>query len=249
MLNLQLPNTFGVFLVLELFAVPFGCEGAAALMEKQWAKGIIAYLIATPLAAGGLIVLGVPLLGHQLTPSVEGALFAWLKPLANPFILAAVLIGILFWIRTDSRSASRQMVQTDKSTMLLVSSPQERDVTPVSMPVLPLPLEKSIIDIQPEELTRFFEGRLDINAGELVQPYIGKWTIVEGILRTVGHPSLFIQVTLEDRDVLYIYFESSWAKRLATLRPKMKIRVLGQIGRVRRFAIDLENCELLDDQL
>jgi hypothetical protein len=73
----NLPNTFGVFLVLEILAAPFGYEGAAALMNRQWVRGAIAYLIALPLGAAGLMTLGVPILGHDLTQAIRIFLTEW----------------------------------------------------------------------------------------------------------------------------------------------------------------------------
>jgi hypothetical protein len=84
----NLPNTFGVFLVLEILAAPFGYEGAAALMNGQWVRGTIAYLIALPLGAAGLMAFGVPILGHDLTQAIRIFLTEWLLPLtSNPFLV------------------------------------------------------------------------------------------------------------------------------------------------------------------
>jgi hypothetical protein len=95
----ELPNTVGVFLVLEFFAVPFGYEGAAALMNEQWAKAVKAYLIGVPIALSGLIALGIPILGYRLSPSVGTFLVDWLRPLSNPFVVVVFLVGALVWVR------------------------------------------------------------------------------------------------------------------------------------------------------
>src|SRR2546430_2567060 len=96
---LNLPNTFGVFLVFEILAAPFGYEGATALMNRQWVRGTIAYLIALPLGAVGLMALGVPILGHDLTQAIRIFLTEWLLPLtSNPFLVVFLLTLVLTWL-------------------------------------------------------------------------------------------------------------------------------------------------------
>src|ERR1700738_4542909 len=100
----ELPNTVGVFLVLEVFAAPFGYEGASAIMNRQWARAIAAYLIAVPLAAGGLLALGVPILGQSWTASLRPLLIHWLTPLSNPYLIFLLLLFVLFWIARGRRA-------------------------------------------------------------------------------------------------------------------------------------------------
>ena len=99
MSSFQLPNTFGVFLVLEILAAPFGYEGAGAIMNRQWDRAAVAYAIALPLALGGLLALGVPVLGSGLTATIGSFLINWLRPLSNPYFIVLLLVGVLMWIR------------------------------------------------------------------------------------------------------------------------------------------------------
>ena len=102
-----LPNTVGVFLVLELFAVPFGYEGASAIMNQQWGRAFTAYLIAVPIAVGGLLVIGVPILGKNLTGSIGSVLAAFLSPLSSPYFVVLILIGVLFWLRSTANTSPK----------------------------------------------------------------------------------------------------------------------------------------------
>jgi hypothetical protein len=99
--NLQLPNTFGVFLVLEILAAPFGYEGASAIMNRQWRRASVAYAIALPLAVAGLIALGVPILGKDLTVAIGSFLADWLLPLSNPYFIVFLAFLVLAWLGGD----------------------------------------------------------------------------------------------------------------------------------------------------
>jgi hypothetical protein len=117
MFNLQLPNTFGVFLVLEILAAPFGYEGAGAIMNRQWKRAVVAYAIALPLAVGGLLALGVPILGTELTGVIGSFLISWLRPLSNPYFIVLLLVGLLVWIRFSDLSELKSDIKTVKAGM------------------------------------------------------------------------------------------------------------------------------------
>src|ERR1700683_2006141 len=95
----SLPNTFGVFVVLEILATPFAYDGASALMDREGKKALGAYAISLPTAAAGLIVLGIPILGHDLTTAIGSFLFISLRPVAaNPYAWIALWLLALCWI-------------------------------------------------------------------------------------------------------------------------------------------------------
>lgn len=97
--NSQLPNTLGVFVVLEILVIPFVSEGSAALLRRQWSRMLAAYALSLLLGAAGLIVLGVPMLGYNLTPSVELFLLTWLRPIvSNPYFWVFLISFALVWI-------------------------------------------------------------------------------------------------------------------------------------------------------
>jgi len=101
MSSLQLPNTFGVFLVLEILAAPFGYEGASAIMNRQWKRAGAAYVIAVPLAVAGLLALGVPIFGKDLTVTIGSSLTSWLRSLSNPYFVVLLALLDLAWLGGD----------------------------------------------------------------------------------------------------------------------------------------------------
>jgi hypothetical protein len=101
MSSFQLPNTFGVFLVLEIFAAPFGYEGAAATMSGHWKRACGAYAIALPLSVGGLLALGLPIFGNGPSAAIAGFLAGWLRPLTNPYLIVLWFVVSLAWIGGD----------------------------------------------------------------------------------------------------------------------------------------------------
>jgi hypothetical protein len=122
----DLPNTVGVFIVLELFAVPFGYEGASAIMNRQWGRAFTAYLLGLPIAVGGLLVIGVPVLGSHLTGAVGGSLFGFLKPLSNPYFVVALLIGVLVWLHSTGRVKVSPKVASAPSPQHILAPIQEK---------------------------------------------------------------------------------------------------------------------------
>jgi hypothetical protein len=142
MLNFQLPNTVGVFFVLELFAVPFGYEGASAIMSRQWVRAIVAYLIAIPLAVGGLLALGIPIVGQSSAASIGRLLVRWLGPLSNPYLILLLLVLVLFWL-ARGRSTANQRTRLEAASIntavrpnALMDTGQRKKLTPEQLDAL-----------------------------------------------------------------------------------------------------------------
>jgi hypothetical protein len=81
----------GVFV--DLVAAPFCYEGCAALLNKQWLRAIIAYIVGIPLALVGLSIVGI----------ISASYTSWVIPIVQPLALDArwwllVLVFVLLWI-------------------------------------------------------------------------------------------------------------------------------------------------------
>src|SRR5579859_6267033 len=112
------------------------------------------------------------------------------------------------------------------------------------------PEERSVVNVTPEDLTRFFEGHTIMQASILVADFINKWMQLSGPLGNVSEFTSLSAVTFADRLVsrasVNMYFRKrSWVDRLSILNRGDRITVLGRITRVEANVLSLDNCELV----
>jgi hypothetical protein len=106
--------------------------------------------------------------------------------------------------------------------------------------------ERSLVDVTPEHLMSFFEGRTDIQSKTLVADFIGRWMRVSGPLGNISGSSASPQVTFADQSPTHMFFrKKAWIERIAMMRPGDIITVVGQISYVERGNLVLDSCELL----
>ncbi len=93
-----------------------------------------------------------------------------------------------------------------------------------------------------------FEGRTEIEAERLVQPYLGKWVRVSGTVANVvgGGDRASFTVTLENKYAFFNFREDRWRSRLEVLRQGAHISLLGRITSIHSWKIDIDDCELLN---
>jgi hypothetical protein len=104
--------------------------------------------------------------------------------------------------------------------------------------------------VTPERLLSFFEENTAINATELTKRYIVQWMPVTGALRNVtayGQVSFenAAPVTWFDYADILCYFRKDKIGDLKSLKRGDKITVIGQISRIGKLDLELDNCELL----
>lgn len=112
-------------------------------------------------------------------------------------------------------------------------------------------------ELTPERLLIFFEENTAIQATELTKDRIGQWMRVTGTVRNVGAFSgHFVQVSFEKTakpqtwfdyaEILCYFMGTLQIDRLKILKQWDKITVIGQIGRIHKRVLELDNCELVD---
>jgi len=182
----------------------------------------------------------------------SGAL--WIFSSSRPVWIAFLLAGLF-------------LLTVDLWAPRLLSRREDRTEGPViasHIPMMPAFKTKRQFlpaNITPEYLTDLFDGRTDLQAKHLVEPYIGKWMRVAGLLGNVGIPDEHsTQVTFEKMGIfdgggrfethghLYMHFKPVWEDRLAVLRPKTSIAVLGRLRKLNWVEVHLEDCELVDGE-
>ena len=88
-----------------------------------------------------------------------------------------------------------------------------------------------------------------IQAGRVIEPYIGKWMQLSGEVANVGEFSYgsstvtFIK-ELSDPTV-FMRFNEIWIPRLSILRRTNYINVICKIKSIDAFAVTLDECELI----
>jgi hypothetical protein len=111
-----------------------------------------------------------------------------------------------------------------------------------------------IVDVTPETLLSFYEGRMGIEGDRLLAPYVGKWMKISGeiedITSMLGVSSIGPMITLaHDRDKIpnaILNFSGDQKDRVATLRRKQRITALCMIFGSLIHTISLSNCELVE---
>jgi hypothetical protein len=109
-------------------------------------------------------------------------------------------------------------------------------------------MDRTILDVTPEFLVGLFADKLAIQGNKLVAPFLNNWIYVSGPLGDVmGARPLQVTFAFDParRFHIYMYFDASWADRLAVLQPGQHITVLGRIRDASIVGVDLADCELV----
>lgn len=171
---INLPNTVGVFIVLEVLAAPFGYEGCTALMNREWWRAVVAYLIALPLSIVGLLILGIPVLGRRWTGVTDTFLIHWLLPLSSPYLVIIVPISVLIYFFHQKIA---RMIASVRSVPVLVGS-QEQTLRDAVRPWLKSRLAASKLQVEHAGLfgsiLRDHYTTSDVDLAVLVKPVTEK---------------------------------------------------------------------------
>ena len=119
----------------------------------------------------------------------------------------------------------------------------------------PSPSERIYVNVTPEYLTSFYNQHTAFQAAKLVEPYIGKWITVFGIVNDVTSESrgtkIYIVRPKEDSGFLLIvasFHEQTWIDRIVLLRREDKVAVVGQIKSVDSRSVWLDYCETIQEE-
>lgn len=111
------------------------------------------------------------------------------------------------------------------------------------------PSERIFVNVGPEYLSKFFLQHTDIQAARLIEPYIGKWMKVLGVVKDVSKVTKETVVVMErssetDSLIVFAYFsDPKWVERVVLLRRDDVLVVIGRISRVTLTSIYLNFCE------
>lgn len=114
--------------------------------------------------------------------------------------------------------------------------------------------ERTPLDIDPEKLLAFFEKYNDVQAEELVGPYLYKWTEISGNVTAVHYAKDGLVVFLKGRrsdkrkqyEIQAMFEEQRWIDRAKVLKRNEKIRVRGQLMLVISDFVHLVSCEIVE---
>lgn len=85
-----------------------------------------------------------------------------------------------------------------------------------------VPIEPKDVGRTPEDLWAFFDGLTDLQADNIIRPFIGRPLTVTGLVSDVGaRKGTFLQVVLQrqDQHAIYLMFEDpSWVDPLAAFK-------------------------------
>jgi hypothetical protein len=221
------------------------------------------------------VQLGVGILLTIIAPLL-GELF-W-KSLA--MTLAGFCFGVALWQGVESHDwyrgyfvAGCALLAVMLGSFIVLSAPKtvnskteqlsSTPAYPAKSPEQAAPNERDFVrdNITAEYLMSIFNepGRTTVQGNTLVEPYIGKWMKVSGVMRDVRKNEFFSQMTFERNPRLertdwlyytdlYMLFRGNWIQRVVILRPGDRLTVIGQIERVSSIDLQLNNCELVDSK-
>lgn len=163
--------------------------------------------------------------------------------------LISVGIGIVLLFKRDPAEADSPGLS---AAGLGATTRSVEPQTPTAAEVQSRPPERRVVQRTPEELWGLFAGLTDMQAGKVVEPLVGQWMEVAGLVCSVGQwTGTFSQVTFgrEDNHAIYLMFrDKSWLPGLSALKAGDRLIVRGQIERIDRLDIQLTDCELVQDQ-
>jgi hypothetical protein len=114
--------------------------------------------------------------------------------------------------------------------------------------------QKQPTEVTPEELWDLYKGRMEIEAIQDIEPFIGQRMTVSGSLGDISVLSLgasseaygalvtFANISLGR--MILLSFEREWIDRLRQINQGTRITVRGSIKKVSRLRLDLESCEI-----
>jgi hypothetical protein len=159
-------------------------------------------------------------------------------------LLTWVAVGINVYYRNPPEIASTTL---SVSPSPIISSLQ---VIPSVMPSPSLQASnesRSFTDATPNYLLQIYNNHTDIQASRLVQPYMGKWMKVEGIVEQVApepYGGGIYAVIAYDKDAfLGLRFKANWHDRVFSLVKGDRIAVVGRLENVQPMGLTLSECE------
>jgi hypothetical protein len=165
------------------------------------------------------------------------------------FAIFSVGIGVLLYIgRKIGAAAETNSSVPQTSEEPLVGTPELAQPLPVAIPG-----NKKLISLTPQELVRLFNtGGTSAQANRLIQPYVGKWMQISGVVNDVAHfgPDTnqvsFTEGPMGLGIIILMYFREKWADEVSMLVKGENITVRGQLRSIEyRDTVALNKCELL----
>jgi acetylornithine/succinyldiaminopimelate/putrescine aminotransferase len=105
------------------------------------------------------------------------------------------------------------------------------------------------VDIGPQALIDFYQGRTGLEAQRLIASYIGKWTKLTGNIddiQQVRGRGIHVGFQLTPHSSAVLLFDFDWLDRLSVLPPHQRISALCQIDTVGASGASFVNCKLDD---
>jgi hypothetical protein len=117
-------------------------------------------------------------------------------------------------------------------------------------PSIPIAEPGTTMSISPQELLRLFKtGGTSSQANRLIQPYVGKWMQISGVVNDVSHfgpDTNQVSLTGPKGVHILVYFREKWADEVSMLVKGENITVRGQFTSIPfSDTVRLADCELL----
>jgi hypothetical protein len=234
--------------------------------DKKWKRvvgvtltlgGALSSFLAVSKVNAFLLGLSIPSILGPFVLVVGWAIVGWdiyLKKRVLAQGPSKVLGDKYYALRSENEALKIKLKELQRMAPLEPRSiPVEQSTTAPTPPVLlPPPSEaetRIFTDEQPGFFKQFFDGHTSVQADALIQPYLGKWIRVSGVVindisrQRNGH---LVFGSSTDKTRLFLHFQNQWSERILILRSGSTIAMAGKILRVDMNAMSLGNCELIE---
>lgn len=151
----------------------------------------------------------------------------------------------------DSQRPAKTLSEVYKYPDVPIEPKSDYPEIPVDYSALQ-PFAKPTISRTPQDLWDMVDGLTDLQAQQVIQPFVGQLITVTGTVRSVapvgpGVPGLtMVVIQVGPSNSVVMFFENDrWLTRLSGIRAGDEITGQGSISRIVGLLISLDNCGLV----
>jgi len=159
--------------------------------------------------------------------------------------VSMLLLSLAAWLHRQNQRSNRQ----SKWSVLNAAPVSEGNSTLSPQVWQHVSVDLDNVDVDVNYIHRLFHTHTDVQARQLVKPYLGKRMSVSGTIMDVlpplddGGGRIHLQPD-GSTSLSSLRFDKEWSGHLHTLHKGARLNVVGRIYNIDRSGVDLENCQI-----